>query len=59
MYCTECGGLLPDKVKFCTNCGVKIETIKTVEVTDMHFAFSAGRYYILSDKNILKGKNIK
>ena len=51
MYCTECGGLLPDKVKFCTNCGVKIETIKTVEVTDMHFAFSAGRYYILSDKN--------
>ena len=51
MYCSECGALLPDKVKFCTNCGVKIETIKTKKILDFHFAFSAGRYYSLSDKN--------
>lgn len=51
MYCIECGVLLPDKVKFCTNCGIKIETIKTKKILDFHFAFSAGRYYSLSEKN--------
>ena len=50
MYCTECGFLLPEKVKFCTNCGVKIETIKFIEVMGIHFAFSAGRYYGLSEE---------
>lgn len=50
MYCSECGFLLPEKVKFCSNCGVKIETIKTIELLGMHFAFSAGRYYKLSEE---------
>ena len=50
MYCSECGFLLPEKVKFCPNCGVKIETIKTIELLGMHFAFSAGRYYKLSEE---------
>ena len=49
MYCSECGALIWDKAKFCVNCGVKIETIKTVNIFNMNFAFSAGRYYKLSE----------
>lgn len=41
MYCTECGFKLPDKAKFCPNCGNKIEIIKTIDVDDMVFAFYA------------------
>lgn len=40
MYCQSCGNMLPDGVKFCTNCGAKVEDaapaaeVKTEAVTE-------------------------
>lgn len=46
MQCSSCGKSLPSDVKFCTNCGAKVDFVQTTQALSAGSVFSGSEYII-------------
>jgi uncharacterized protein YxjI len=46
MQCSLCGNSLPSDVKFCTNCGAKVDFVQTAQTLSAALVFSGSEYII-------------